>query len=94
MSERKLLTRVVPGLGILLTILVIASCSAAAGEMVNIPTLPSPPPGQQELCPLGLATPFTLTSDRTKTPPVWGVNGAGQPFAIDVLQIGRYAIDE
>lgn len=81
-SELRLLKRVVPGRGTLLTILVVANCSAAAGEMVNIPTRPSPPPGRLVLCPAALHTPFTLVGDRTKSPPVWGINLAGQPFAI------------
>jgi hypothetical protein len=59
------------------------ACSAGGGPAIALPVIqPTAPPGVHELCPLALHTPFTLEGDASKSPPVWGVDGAGATFAI------------
>jgi hypothetical protein len=68
--------------GILLAVLLAAGCSSSAAKVVTIPTEPSPPAGQVDLCPTAAFTPFTLAGDPAKSPPVWGINSFGDVFAI------------
>lgn len=78
-----MLTRFVDRFSLLiLTIVVIASCSSQSGSVVTIPTAPSPAAGQVDLCPAAALTPFTLAGDPTKSPAVWGINSFGDVFAI------------
>jgi hypothetical protein len=66
-----------------LATIVLVGCSVTGGPAIALPvTQPTAPPGVQDLCPLGLHTPFTLEGDQSKSPPVWGVDGTGAHFAI------------
>ncbi len=58
------------------------SCTPSIAPTVSIPTQPSPPPGQVELCANALRTPFTLAGDSSKNPAVWGIDSSGDAFAI------------
>ena len=72
-----------PGLLGCLAAMALVGCSAAGSPGIALPvTRPTAPPGVHELCPLALHTPFTLAGDASKSPPVWGVDGAGATFAI------------
>lgn len=82
MPDGKLLTSLPSRFVIVFALVASSGCSAATGQTVTIPTLPSPSPGVQVLCTPALHTPFTLEGDRTKSPPVWGVDIFGRPFPI------------